>query len=176
MGTRTLRRVAAAGACAVVLGLAPAGVAMETAEAAGCSVTWGSLPEVDRTFTPNDIEDVRTGRHACFDRLVLDLDRRGVGYDVRYGTVHAPGSGFVVPLRGAADIEVDVAAWGRSFRVGDLADVSGYDTFRQVRFAGTFEGRTTIGLGVRARLPMRVFELDGPGTGSRLVIDVAHRW
>jgi hypothetical protein len=29
---------------------------------------------------------------------------------------------------------------------------------------------------VRARLPFRVFSLAGPGAGSRLVIDVAHRW
>jgi hypothetical protein len=33
-----------------------------------------------------------------------------------------------------------------------------------------------VGLGVRARLPFRVFKLDGPGEGSRLVIDVAHQW
>jgi len=36
--------------------------------------------------------------------------------------------------------------------------------------------QTTIGLGARARLPFRVFTLSGPGQGSRLVIDVAHRW
>ena len=46
----------------------------------------------------------------------------------------------------------------------------------QVAMVGSYEGRTTFGVGVRARLPMRVFTLDGPGTGSRLVIDVAHRW
>ena len=40
--------------------------------------------------------------------------------------------------------------------------------------AGSFEGQTTIGLGVRARLPFRVFVLAGPGSGSRLVVDVAH--
>jgi hypothetical protein len=33
-----------------------------------------------------------------------------------------------------------------------------------------------LGLGVRARLPFRVFTLDGPGSMSRLVIDVAHHW
>src|SRR5699024_12299625 len=55
-------------------------------------------------------------------------------------------------------------------------DVTGYATFRQVAFTGSFEGQTLIGLGVRARLPMRAFVLDGPGDGSRLVIDVAHRW
>ena len=58
----------------------------------------------------------------------------------------------------------------------ELANVAGYQTFRQVAYAGSFEGQTTLGLGVRARLPFRVFILAGPGDGSRLVVDVAHRW
>lgn len=58
----------------------------------------------------------------------------------------------------------------------DVVDVDGYRTFRQVAYAGSFEGQTTLGLGVRARLPFRVFLLDGPGDGSRMVVDVAHRW
>jgi len=57
-----------------------------------------------------------------------------------------------------------------------LTNVRGYRTFRQVADAGSFEGETTIGLGVRARLPFRVFTLTGPGTTSRIVVDVAHRW
>ena len=54
--------------------------------------------------------------------------------------------------------------------------MAGYRTFRQVVYAGTFEGYTSVGLGVRARLPFRVLVLDGPGTSSRLVVDVAHHW
>jgi hypothetical protein len=56
----------------------------------------------------------------------------------------------------------------------ELANVAGYQTFRQVAWAGSFEGYTSVGLGVRARLPFRAFTLAGPGGGSRLVIDVAH--
>jgi hypothetical protein len=55
-------------------------------------------------------------------------------------------------------------------------DVTGFLTFRQVAFLGTFEAQTEIAIGVRARLPFRAFVLSGPGAGSRLVIDVAHRW
>ena len=52
-------------------------------------------------------------------------------------------------------------------------DVTGFVTFRQVVGAGT--GITAFGVGVRAKsLPFRVFLLNGPGAGSRLVIDVAH--
>ena len=54
--------------------------------------------------------------------------------------------------------------------------MSGYRTLRQVAWAGSFEGQTSLGVGVRARLPFRVTVLDGPGTGSRVVLDVAHRW
>jgi hypothetical protein len=45
-----------------------------------------------------------------------------------------------------------------------------------ITWAGSFEGYTTIGLGVRARLPFRVLVLDGPVAGSRIVVDVAHQW
>jgi hypothetical protein len=58
----------------------------------------------------------------------------------------------------------------------ELTTVHGYRTFRQVVTAGSFEGETVIGLGVRARLPFRVFTLAGPGGNSRIVVDVAHSW
>jgi hypothetical protein len=51
------------------------------------------------------------------------------------------------------------------------SSVTGYQTFRQVAWAGTHHGTTSIGLGVRARLPFRVFTLP-----DRIVVDVAHRW
>jgi hypothetical protein len=54
-------------------------------------------------------------------------------------------------------------------------DVTGFRTFRQVAFLGTFEAQTEFAIGVRARLPFRVFVLSDDD-GSRLVIDVAHRW
>ncbi|MET3934812.1 hypothetical protein [Arthrobacter sp. OAP107] len=57
-----------------------------------------------------------------------------------------------------------------------MSNVSKYKTFRQVAWAGSFEGHTTLGLGVRARLPFKVYTLAGPGSGSKLVIDVAHQW
>jgi hypothetical protein len=90
-----------------------------------------------------------------------------------------------VPLRGGARLEIvatapaHTAAGKPTYQPAmqrQLVNVSGWDTFRQVAWAGSFEGQTTIGLGVRARLPFRVFILNGPGTGSRLVVDVAHRW
>ena len=101
------------------------------------------------------------------------------------GQVATDGAGAVVPLRGGAFLEVVsgvVAGEPDSdvllgCEVGDeMAVVKGYRTLREVAYAGFFEGQVTMGVGVRARLPFRVFTLPGPGTRSRLVTDVAHQW
>lgn len=148
-----------------------------------CGQVWGSLAKSDPGMSAGQLTDVRAGRHACFDRLVLDVDEPLTGWSVRYvKQVVMDGSGKAVPLRGGARLEV-VARVGvnptDSFFVGSdgrLIDTTGYRTFRDVKWAGSFEGVTTIGLGVRARLPFRAFVLAGPGDGSRLVVDVGHRW
>jgi len=150
-----------------------------------CGITWGSLGRSAGDYTAGPVDDARAGQHGCYDRFVVDLDGKPTGYRVQYvTTVRQDGSGHVVPLRGGAKLRIIVKApaydsAGRpTFPAteSELVSVSGFRTFRQIAGAGSFEGQTTIGLGVRARLPFRVFVLDGPGTGSRLVIDVAHRW
>ena len=159
------------------------------ASASGCATQWGSLVKQKAPYTGKQITNVRSGRHQCFDRLVIDIngDGRGTpGYIVSYvRTVKRDGSGFTVPLRGGARLSIVVKAPAhdedgtvtyRPVREKELVNVAGYRTFRQVAWAGTFEGQTTIGLGVRARLPMRTFVLSGPAGGHRVVVDVAHRW
>jgi hypothetical protein len=164
------------------------GVALPSASAAGCSTAWGSQPEAVADWGGGTLDGVRTGRHDCYDRLVLDLDgidATDVSYDVRYvGQVVQDGSGRPVPLRGGADLQVVVQTpayddGGATYHPRDdaeAADVAGYSTFRQVAWAGSFEGYSTVGLGVRARLPFRATVLDGPGDGARVVVDVAHTW
>ena len=164
-----------------------------TAQAAPyCGLTWGSLPKAHDASDTEMINGVRAGRHACFDRLVIDLggqDTTFGSYDVRYvPLVHQDGSGAAVPVRGAADLQIVVRApaydqYGNAtFRPANLREVvnvAGFSTFRQVAWAGSFEGQTTLALGVRARLPFRVFVLNGvPASdlGPRMIIDVAHRW
>ncbi|TCO42195.1 hypothetical protein EV646_11418 [Kribbella antiqua] len=155
------------------------------ASTTSCPRGWGSLPEANSRMVQSPITNVRTGRHACFDRLVVDLRGRAPGYNVRYvSNVYTDGAGFLVPLRGGAKLQIIVKApaydaYKSTYTPSnqrELTNVSGYSTFRQVAYAGSFEGQTTIGLGVRARLPFRVFTLAGPGSNSRLVIDVAHHW
>lgn len=161
-----------------------AGVATVPASAAGCRTHWGSLVKSADHATTGHVTGVRTGRHSCYDRLVIDLDGDRAGYRVEYvKSLAADGSGDPVAVKGGAIIRI--IALAPAFDNGSptvdskkvsATNVSGYRTFRDVEWAGSFEGQTTIGLGVRARLPFRVFVLDGPGDGSRLVIDVAHRW
>jgi len=151
-----------------------------------CGIQWGSIEKEDADMSAASLADVRAGRHACFDRLVLDFSGDIEGYRVSYvSSVRQDGSGLAVPLRGGADLQIVATApaytgAGKAtyepHSQTNLVSVSGWNTFRQVAWAGSFEGQTTIGLGVRARLPFRVFVLDGPGGGSRLVIDVAHFW
>ena len=151
-----------------------------------CGIAWGSLAKTNAAMSGAPVTNVRTGQQPCFDRLVIDLNGKVAGYTVKYvSQVTQDGSGLPVPLRGGAFIQVTVnaPAYNSSGQATynpvnkkELSNVSGYQTFRQVAWAGSFEGYTTLGLGVRARLPFRVFTLAGPGTGSRLVVDVAHFW
>jgi hypothetical protein len=185
MRTRARRAARAVGVVALtVAAMAPTSGAQATA-APYCGITWGSAGKQDdgHTTVADALTGVRAGRHACFDRLVLD----GASWArVRYvDAVREDGSGRVVPLRGGARLEIittrsdDVATGRPTYTPADpreLVDVAGWRTFRQAAFAGDFEGRTTLGLGVRARLPFRVFVLTAPGRAPRVVLDVAHRW
>ena len=38
-----------------------------------CGISWGSLPKVHSAADAEMVNGVRAGRHACFDRLVIDL-------------------------------------------------------------------------------------------------------
>ncbi len=150
-----------------------------------CGITWGSL---DKTAGPatspfSPLTNIRTGRHDCYDRMVFDVVGAAPGYRVHYvNQVTTVASGAILPLTGGARIEIVLRAPastpnGRitySARTGGTlpgVDLSGYRTFRSARYGGSFEGVTIVGLGVRARLPFRVFKLD-----HRLVVDVAHQW
>lgn len=157
---------------------------VQAATSSYCGITWGSLAKSAGTAdpTPAGITGVRAGQHACYDRLVVDLANAPAwaSYRVAYGTVRGVGSGQPVPVAGGAALQITLQAHGENLTVPDPAhvvSVAGFRTFRQVVSAGSFEGTTVLGLGVRARLPFRVLTLSGPAPGeTRLVVDVAHRW
>ncbi|MFR9796895.1 hypothetical protein ACL02U_13455 [Streptomyces sp. MS06] len=186
--TRIATALAALGT-AMVVGAAPAAAFPVSAAPAGsvCPTAWGSLAKSRTAATTRPVQDVRTGRHSCFDRMVMDVpgvEAADLGYSVRYvDQLRQDGSGRVVPVAGGAVIEVRITApaydpaTGAPVYPGQAGqplpgvDLTGYHTFREAVFGGSFEGETQIGLGVRARLPFRVTRLDG-----HLVVDVAHRW
>lgn len=177
---KTLLAVAGLLAAFLIAGPAPAQAAPY------CGITWGSLAKTSGTGSSATVSNVRTGRQDCFDRLVVDIKGSASGYVVGYvSQVISPGKGDVVALRGGAFLQVTVVAPAYNAagqptylpaNRNELSNVAGYSTFRQVALAGSFEGRTSLGLGVRARLPFRVFVLHGPGDTTRIVVDVAHRW
>lgn len=188
----TRHRRAVAGATAVPLGLS-AGLlglvlAADQASAAYCETDWGSLPKSAETYSTRTVEDVRAAQHSCFDRIVVDVGSFGiseVGYDVRYVDTVQGADGRTIALRGGASLQITVRApayddAGRATYVPtdrtEVVPVAGYRTFNQAAWGGSFEGRTTLGLGVRARLPMRAFLLPAFDGGRRLVVDVAHSW
>ena len=152
-----------------------------------CGITWGSLAKTTASAPAggDPLVNVRAGRNTCYDRLVLDVRGQVQSWNVRYvSQVTNDPRGDVVPLRGGAFLQIVAGVSDHDLNgtpTYDLSDrpelvnVTGFTTFRQVAGAGSFEGVSSIGLGVRARLPVRVFTLNSGGT-SRLVVDVAHRW
>ncbi len=151
-----------------------------------CGITWGSLPKTAAATTnAGSITNVRTGQQDCYDRMVIDVTGLKAGYDVKYvSNVYAQGSGQLISLTGGAKLQVVAKApsynpsTGASTYPGAVVNqplpgvnLAGYRTFKSAKFGGSFEGLTTIGLGVRATLPFRAFQLD-----NRVVVDVAHQW
>jgi hypothetical protein len=169
---------------AVGLGIVAPGPA--SAATSYCGLEWGSQAKSAPAMSTAFVTNVRTGQQPCFDRMVVDLNGPVTGYMVRYvPEIIQDGTGYKIPVYGNARLQVVVNApsYDSNGNVtyypaakAELPNVAGYQTFRQVVYAGSFEGSTSIGLGVRARLPFRVFTLDGPGSGSRLIVDVAHFW
>lgn len=144
-------------------------------------VDWGSGVKYASQTTTGSLTNIRAGRQECYDRLVFDFAGVNDGYTVQYvPEVTHEGSGKPVPLRGGGKLQITVNSPSYdedgnptyTYPNGsELVDVTGYSTFRQVAWAGSFEGQTTVGLGVRALLPFRVFTLS-----NRVVVDVAHVW
>lgn len=192
MRSRRVRLVLFSAIAAVVAGLL--GPAAASA-APYCGIDWGSLAKEGTLVGTgrNFVSNIRAGQHACYDRLVFDLDSRGTArpgtaWRVEYvaqlpwGEKDGP-----LPVRGGALIAIRFAGFifdpsapeHIRFPPLELVDVSGYRTLRQVAVSDDSGNRTVIGLGVRARLPFRVFTLAGSPSspyGARLVIDVAHLW
>ncbi|MBK3643237.1 MULTISPECIES: hypothetical protein [Streptomyces] len=175
--------VTALGASALPVEAATAATARTTA----CPTGWGSLPKTHSASTSTPVKNVRTGRHTCYDRMVIDIpgaNRSALGYSVGYVThLYQDGSGREIHVGGGAILEVRINAPAYDPETGKPTypakagrplpgvDLTGYRAFRDTRFGASFEGYTQLGLGVRTRLPFRVLRTDG-----HVIVDVAHSW
>ncbi|CAL8977853.1 hypothetical protein CELL_02678 [Cellulomonas sp. T2.31MG-18] len=164
----------------LVILLATTGLALAApAEATPyCGIAWGSLQKYSAATSIGSITGVRAGRHACYDRLVIDVAGKVDGYEVQYLPKRTTSKAEFAHLQITVDAAMIDPAGNFTFGSDNnfvLTGFSKYRTFRAVRGGGLMKN-SGISLDVRARLPFRVFTLDGPGSGSRLVVDVAHRW
>ncbi|MGC9535590.1 AMIN-like domain-containing (lipo)protein [Streptomyces sp. UG1] len=155
--------------------------------AAACETGWGSLPKTANNSAPAFLTNIRTGGHDCYDRIVFDIPAgttSRLGYTVQYvDAFEQEGSGDPIPVSGGAILEVRVQAAsydldndevtypGKAKQPLPGVDLTGYQTFRDAKFGGSFEGDSKVGLGMRARLPFKVTQLS-----DKLVVDVAHSW
>lgn len=152
--------------------------------------TWDFHADEEPGNSRDRLFQTRIGQHKCFDRIVFDIDgTHKPGALVRYvDVVGADGSGEPFPVAGDAALAVIVRAsiseypegtgtFGRpGNRLYGAEELRDWRALREVRFAGFFEGQSTIALGVREHLPFRAFTLVDTDAGiSKLVVDVAHK-
>lgn len=161
----------------LLLGAAVAGTA--TPGEAATRPAWSTTPAVStRTFAPPAlVTGIRVGRHASFDRVVLDISRRHPGFDIRYvPTLVTDGEGAVVDLRGGYNLQVVLNPARAHDASGSTLTTASrllplYPELREVRLIGDFEAYVTVGVGLRYKRPFRVTRLYEP---NRIVVDVLH--
>ncbi|WTW97870.1 hypothetical protein OG216_33060 [Streptomycetaceae bacterium NBC_01309] len=179
--TRSAVATAAAGTF-VALALIPV-TAANAATPAAVSRTVAAAPMTgcgEPVPAPTYLTNIRTGRHATFDRIVLDFSGRVPAY----GSIGGPdkleycGSGQTVPLNGTEYTEITTNSAAH--------DENGNSTYPGARLVYTphltkvtgfavtcdFEGHLNVGFATKAGVTeIRTTTLTNP---SRIVIDVLH--
>lgn len=159
----------------------------ETADACPDTASWTTDDEETDLAGNAPILDLSADATDCFDRFVITLgpDAYEPGYRIRYvDSVFEDGSGMLVELAGDASLEVIVDSPAYDPETGrgtlqipdhdNVVDVSGFGSLWQVAYAGSFEGRTTFGIGVADELPFAATtgtDVDGNAT---LTVAIAH--
>ncbi|MCU1454461.1 MAG: hypothetical protein JWN46_2607 [Acidimicrobiales bacterium] len=178
MRTQRLWKTTAAAALALFSTVAMAPTQGTTAPA--CRTPWGTMPKARPGMGRGLIVAQRGSPTRCYDRLIVQLSsQRGAGYDARYvARLTQEGTGRTIAVRGRAIVRLTILAPARA-GIGvigtDLFPVRGFQTFREVTYAGTSRGRSTYGIGVPRGLPFRVLVMRGPAGTSLIVLDVAHQ-
>lgn len=182
------RMVAVAIATAILVALTAASSveAAPRAQAAACSTNWGSQTKAGGLLHTPALLDARAGQHTCYDRIVFEYAGLATGYRIGYAAqVYAEGSGLPLGPYTAGGALISVSLRNPAYdgaghttyhhSTGDhVVNVVGFRTLRDLVYGGSFEGFTQFAVGVRARLPFRVSKVAGPGTHTRIVVDIAH--
>lgn len=191
-----MRKLSSAATALVLTGAVLTGTAGAAGAATGsgskasaatvCSTPWGSGTESVTDLVAEPLRNIRTGQHTCYDRMVFDITGTSgkVGYHVSYvDAFRQDGTGTQIPVKGGAILEIyanapsynpatgAVVYPGRAAQPLPGVNITGYRTFKDTKFGASFEGRTQVGLGLRAKLPFRVLQ-----SGDKLIVDVAHTW
>lgn len=137
------------------------------------------------------IYSVRVGRHACYERVVFDLNgaAQEVAYDVEYGPVSTEGKGDTLTIPGATSLRVVMQAPALGYdsqghqpgkllaQVGDYvvqpSAVQGWQSLRGVRFGGTFENQSVFLIGVAAQRGVHVSVIVDQNQVTHMIVDVA---
>ncbi|MGW5673625.1 AMIN-like domain-containing (lipo)protein [Streptomyces sp. NPDC003860] len=158
----------------------------KAASASACATGWGSGTKSATESVAEPLKNIRTGQHACYDRIVFDVTGAPgkVGYHVGYvDAFHQDGTGDLIPVAGGAILQLYVNAPSYNPTTGQAVypgtpgqnlpgvNITGYRTFKDTKFGASFEGQTQVGLGLRAKLPFRVQQ-----SGDQVIVDVAHAW
>lgn len=126
-----------------------------------------------------DVTNVRVGRHADFDRVVLDLTGEGTpGWMADFNTdPRQDGSGFPVDFDGATSIDLWVTGLampepvdGEYRVIGTVPGAGGVVT--EVVAGSWFEGQTQFVIGLPGERPYSIQMIDNP---KRLVVDILHK-
>ena len=169
-------------AASSLAGVTAAGAAgAEPTAAVRARRNWSTQPRVvtRSPATAPEVTGIRVGRHAHFDRIVIDLAGSAPGYRVRYvRTLHKDPSGKVANLLGPRSLRIVLSpANGHDVNTGDSTLTTPrrtkwrFDEVRETRVLGDFEAVFTLGVGLADKNPFRVKTLHNP---TRIVVDVHH--
>lgn len=163
---------------AVTLGLVAAGAAV--APPSQARAVWDTTQvSLTRTVSPAPHPvNLRVGKHATYDRVVIDLRGKIPGYRIGYvSKLVYDASGRPVPLVGKRFLAVTLepatahTAKGTSTYSGPLLATYGWATLRGVALTGDYERVVSFGIAVSKHATFRVFTLHSP---NRIVIDLHH--
>jgi hypothetical protein len=166
--------------------MAAASLAVPTGAAVG---TAGSCPVVTSTATVEDGYpsrlsslygvDIRTGRHECFERVVVEFGGTGElpGYRVGYQAdpiLDSP-RGAPVDIAGDATLVISFGAWmptmeGQGYSGAREFVPTNVVSILELEQLENFEGMSQWAIGLDRQRPFEVFTLSEP---VRIVVDIA---